>query len=405
MRRMAIFAASIVLVAGACGNSKKESTATTTTAKAESGAQTYSVQLDGKADTFNGAFPAFFPNDLSAHPGDTVTFKLPRVGEPHTVALGTLVDAGVKKIESLGPTATIAGQENSPEMLNLPDVFPHAAGQGPPSPNQSAAQPCFLASGTPPLSLPGGAPACPKVTQPAFDGTQAFYNSGVLFNDGDSFTVKLSPNIKPGTYGLMCMIHRGGMTAHLTVAPSSTKIPSPAEATTRGQGQLDTLIKGEEPAAQKAQTNTADNASLGTGDPKIFNGVVAEFGPKSLSIPVGGTVTWHEFAFHSLSFNAADSDVGVFTKAPDGSIAFNLKALGPAGFNVPPEAFAFPPPDNGKPITIDGGKWDGTGFRSTGIIGSLPPVFITIKQTFTKAGTYQVRCLFHADMKGEIKVG
>src|SRR4051794_13611650 len=107
MRRVAILAATIVLVAGACGNDKKESKSTATTASAGGGAQTFAVQLDGKADTFNGAFTAFFPNDLSAHPGDTVTFKLPRVGEPHTVGLGTLVDAGVKKIEALGPTGTI----------------------------------------------------------------------------------------------------------------------------------------------------------------------------------------------------------------------------------------------------------------------------------------------------------
>jgi len=404
MRKLFVLVAAVALVGGACGNDKKSSSTSDTTAKS-GGASSYTVQLDGKADAFNGAFTAFFPNDPSVHPGDTVTFKVPRVGEPHTVAMGTSVDAGVKKIESLGPTATIAGQENAPEVLDLPDVFPHAAGQGPPSPNQSAAQPCFLATGKPPLSLSGGAPACPKVPQPEFDGTQTFYNSGLLFNDGDTYTVKLSKDIKPGSYAMMCMIHRGAMTGHLTVAAAGTSIPSPSEVAARGQSQLNDLITKLTPAAQKAQQSPVTAAALGTGDPQVFNAVVAEFGPKNVSIPVGGTVTWNEFAFHSLSFNAADSDVGVFTKSPDGAIAFNLKALGPVGFNVPPAAFAFPPPDNGKPILIDGGKWDGTGFRSTGVIGSLPPVFISIKQTFTKAGTYQMRCLFHADMKGTVKVG
>jgi len=72
---------------------------------------------------------------------------------------------------------------------------------------------------------------------------------------------------------------------------------------------------------------------------------------------------------------------------------------------VPAAAGEFPPPDDAKPLLIDGGKWDGTGARSTGIIGSLPPRFIAVKQTFTKAGTYTLRCLVHPEMKGEVKVG
>lgn len=392
----------LALVATGCGKSKKSSSTATTAA---GGASTYSVVLDGKSANYNGAFTAFFPNELSAHPGDTVEFSVPHVNEPHTVALGTLVDAGVNKVKALGPTASFAAQENSPELLKLPDVFPHKNGNGPPDANQSAAQPCFLATGVPPLSLTGGAPACPKVTQPDFDGTQAFYNSGALWNDGDSFKVKLSPTIKPGTYKLMCMIHRGGMTASLTVAPKAQSIPTPAEVTTKGKQQFDALDASLKAAADAGATTNGATVLAGIGDPKVFNALVAQFGPKEVTIPVGGTVTWNMFLFHSISFGYTAADVGVFTKAADGSIHLSPKAGAPAGINVPPAAFEFPPADTDKPIAIDAGSYDGTGQKSTGIVGSVPPAVISMKMTFTKAGTYTYMCLFHKDMTGTVKVG
>ena len=57
------------------------------------------------------------------------------------------------------------------------------------------------------------------------------------------------------------------------------------------------------------------------------------------------------------------------------------------------------------PVVIDAGRWDGVGVRSTGLVGSYPPVLVTLRQTFTKAGTYPYRCLFHPAMAGAVKVG
>jgi plastocyanin len=391
----------VTMSATACGKSKKSSsTATTAGAK---GAQTFNIQLDGKSASYNGAFTAFFPNQFSAHPGDTVNFAVSRANEPHTVALGTLVDAGVNKVDALGPTASPADQENSKELLNLPDVFPHQLPKGPPDANQSAGQPCFLATGVPPLSLTGSAPACPKVTQPDFDGTQSFYDSGLLMNDGDSFKVKLAPNIKPGTYKLMCMIHRGAMTASVTVAPTSQSIPSPADVTSAGKKQFDDIDAKLKTTAQQAAAATGTTVSAGAGDQTVFNALVAEFGPKDVKIPVGGTVTWNVFLFHSISFGFTAADVGAFTKSSDGSIHFSPKAGAPAGINVPDAAFIFPSPATG-PINIDAGSYDGTGQKSTGIVGSIPPAVISMKMKFTKAGTYQYECLFHRDMTGTVTV-
>src|SRR5207253_8760242 len=101
--------------------------------------------------------------------------------------------------------------------------------------------------------------------------------------------------------------------------------------------------------------------------------VVAEFGPKDVSIPVGGSVTWNEYAFHTLSFGASDADIGAVTKAPDGS-AHLAKGGAPEGFTVPPELYDFPPAGT-QPVLVDLGTYDGNGYRSTGITGSVSPVF------------------------------
>jgi plastocyanin len=194
------------------------------------------------------------------------------------------------------------------------------------------------------------------------------------------------------------------MTAKVTVAAKGDTIPSPSDVTAAGKTEFDGLVSKEKGPATAAQSNTADKATLGTGDPTVPNVVVAEFGPKTISVPVGGSVTWNAFAFHTLTFNATDADVGVVVKQADGSWQLSPKA-GPAGFDIPPAAQTFPPPADSKPMLIDLGKYDGTGFKSTGLVGSVPPQFLAFKVTFTKAGTIPVRCLVHPDMKGEIKVG
>ncbi|MEA2827223.1 MAG: hypothetical protein QOG43_1662 [Actinomycetota bacterium] len=404
MRRLGILATVLVFLAAGCSSDKKTETTTATTAAA-GGAQQYTVVLDGKTTAFTGEFGSFFPNALSAHPGDTIKFDQPKAsGVPHTVTFGTLVDTAVAKIDALGPTALPADQENSAELLNLPDLFPHKAAQGQPDANQSAGQPCYLETGLPPLSLTGSAPACPKVAQPAFTGTESFYNMGLLASDGDNVSMTLADTIKPGTYSFICLVHRGVMTAKLTVAPESTTLPTPAEVTTAGTQQFTAQVTASTPAAEAAQQATPDKAALGTGNPMFPSAVVAEFGPKVVSIPVGGSVTWNEYAFHTIALGATDADIGAVSKAPDGSVHL-AKGGAPAGFTVPPELFDFPQPADGKPVLVDLGEYDGTGYRNTGITGSLPPVFISFKLTFTKAGTYAVQCLVHPDMKGQVKVG
>jgi len=202
----------------------------------------------------------------------------------------------------------------------------------------------------------------------------------------------------------MCLTHRSAGTAQITVAPPEQSVPSPDQVAASGRQQLQHLVDLLKPVAATAAQATADNAVAGAVDPNVVSSEVAQFGPTSLTVPVGGTVTWHLNVFHTISFGAQPTDVGSLVRSADGTVHLNEKGNLPAGFQVPEAAFAYPPPDDGRPIVIDGGRWDGTGFRSTGLLGSLPPVLITVKQTFTKAGTYPYRCLFHPHMQGVVVV-
>jgi plastocyanin len=399
MRHWPVHLVVLVLAGVACGGSVDGG-------GAAPAAQAFTVDVDGRAEGFSAGFPAFFPDQVAVHPGDTVTVKLDAAsGQPHTATLGTLVDAGAARLAQLGPQASLAAQESSPEMLRLPNAFPHEVTGGPQDANQSAAQPCYLDTGVPPRSLTGGAPPCPRRDQPEFDGSQSFYNSGVLMSAGDSFTIPLATTTKAGTYSLMCMLHRSAGIGQITVVPVDEPVPTPAEAAAEGRRQRQHLVERLRPVAAEANRATPDTALAGAVDPTVYNAQVTQFGPQTILIPVGGTATWHFNGFHTVSFGARPGAGGSLVKDSDGTVHLNPEVLSPSGYEVSDAAFDYPPPDGGQPVVIDGGRWDGTGFRSTGLVGSYPPVLVTLRQTFTKAGTYPYRCLFHPAMAGGVKVG
>ena len=351
--------------------------------------QSYSVNVDGKNDTFPIAAVAYYPKELTAHPGDTVTFTSVFTGEPHTVTFGTLVDAGLAKSKR-------TDHNEPPELAKIALMIPNGPGDA----IQASAQPCYIASGDPPV-----ADACTAAqhTQPDFDGTQSLYNSGFLA-DGEQFKVKLSANIKPGTYSFFCTLHRAGMTGKITVAAADAKADTPDEVVARGQDELKSLVATLKPAYDdltkglfKPFISESKPGSVVAGSGvKDAAATITAFGPDPVEAKVGDTITWTVVGPHTVTFGANEALRTVIAKAPDGGVHLNPASFAPVGGAGQP-----PPP----PTVIDGGSFDGAGLHSSGFILSTPDQgLFSYKLKFTKAGSYPYVCLIHPNMKGTVNV-
>jgi plastocyanin len=93
------------------------------------------------------------------------------------------------------------------------------------------------------------------------------------------------------------------------------------------------------------------------------------------------------------------------SKEPDGTVRIHQKTVLPADSPDPPVQNAvFGSPVQGNTV-VDGGSFGGVAYKSSGILSAEPPGTVSYRLTFTRAGTYQLRCLIHPDMKAQIKVG
>jgi len=392
---LALAAAGLLVGATACGGSKN-------------GAQTFSITVDGHNKAANESFIAYFPNVVRVHPGDSVTFDQVGVGEPHTATLGTLVDAPVAAFEKLSPKQ-LQGQPPK-ALLQLDAKLPNLLPQGPGDAIQSAANPCYVDSGEP------GKAACPKKAQPDFTGKQSYYNSGWL-DKNQKWTVHLSTAIAPGTYRFMCLLHREGMTGKIVVVPSGTAVPSPSAQAAVGAKQLAATEAKLQPAVAALRKGQAPIPNVkipgtnpvlaGSGSPSVQEAEIDEFGPQTVHIPVGGSVTWYLLGPHTITFNSNKSNNDIRKVAPDGTVHFNAAAGAPAG--GPGETPAKKP--KGKApinfVLVASSSWNGTGFHSSGVFAnSNPPALVEgYKLTFTRKGTYKYICTIHDDMKGTVVVG
>lgn len=369
------------------------------------GAQTLQIQVDGDGEDFDAFMIAYFPAEVTAHAGDTLEFKLEDSGEPHTVTGGAPVQALVDFVLGYcGPEGFKAEKcqgEPPPDVQaqfdelfgKLPSLLP----EGPGDANQTAANPCFLASG----EMPADA-ACAEVDpQPAFAGTESLYNSGWMSSD-DDFVVELSPDLEPGTYTFLCLLHGPEMTETVTVVDSSADADTADEVDARREEELavfqDALTQPAADLAAFAGSTDPVPHDIQVGADAELPAGVAEFGPADFTVATGGTVTWGDLGGgHTVSFNAPESAKSIRVVADDGTIHINEEAVGPAGV-TPAEPTGDPDDPATPPVITDGGSWDGEGFLSTGAASGL------FTLTFTTAGTYEYKCLIHDGMEGTITV-
>lgn len=412
-----LFAAACGDGGGAATTTRAPGTTAATTKAGAAGAQTFAVDVDGKATGFTAGFLAYFPAKVKVHPGDTVTYNMIDTGNPHTVTGGRLIDETLKEFRA-NPDV------EPPGAAKIPDLLP----EGPGDANQVAANQCFVESGPPPED---GTKPCPTTAQPEFTGQQTFYNSG-WFGPDEPFSLKIAATAPPGEYNFICLLHGPAMISTVEVVDAATSVPTPAEAVKAGAAEREKLVakaKAVNEIIQKAAPATPyagafDLEAAQAEEPNSFN-EVNEFGPRDSSISAGGTVTWLIIGAHTITFNGGQDTKTFRAKAPDGTVHINEKAAAPvnsegqpppppeeegaaeATATAPPEEEEGPPPaltDLKAEVTIDGGSFDGTGEKSSGIVVSFEPPLFAYKLTFTTAGTYKYRCNIHPEMEGTVKV-
>lgn len=379
MRRLWAVLATVALFGAGCAGDDDDGAATATEGREQGAAgERVTVEVDGEAPDFAMAARAYFPDTATLHPGDTVAFHANDTGEPHTVTFGTVGDAAVEGFEL-------------PPLLD--DRWRRA--------NPLAANPCFVAH------VPPSGEACPRVGEtPVFDGTHAVYSSGYL-PGGESFEVRLADDLAPGAYDYFCLLHGGAMTGRITVVPAGQEAQTAEEVQQAGEKKLDELVAELRPKAKLVARAPAAEPVAGAPPSRRADededepARVVEFGPRRVSVPVGATVTWTVYGPHTVSFNAPEDARGVMVEAPDGTWHVNGKAIAPAASpGVPPRRR---PAVGAEAVLVDGGRFDGSGFKSSGLILAFgAPVRYEV--TFTKPGTYKVQCLVHPEMDGRVKV-
>jgi plastocyanin len=366
--------------------------------ESDEGAQTVRVLVDSEPGDTGAAFNRYFPSEVTVRPGDSVEFESSYNGQPHTVTLGTLVDAGLPGFLASPASPPPPELAKIPFLLEQVDRFEAI---------QGAAQPCYLRTGDPPTE------ACTpdQQKQPEFNGSHTYYNSGFLPDD-TRFTVTVAEDTKPGTYQFFCLVHRI-MTGKITVAGPGQPAQTPDEVTRAGTDERNQLLQALQPGATALRSgaiipplipSAPGTVFAGTGMPNPNNGFpiigvgeIDEFGPREITVPVGSTVTWPSIGAHTVSFNADRALQDYIVKEPSGFVRVNPRTFAAdGGPQPPPTSGAVRPPP--LPV-VDGGRWDGTGYRSSGML------FYTVYTlTFTRPGTYGYVCLIHPQMQGVVRV-
>jgi plastocyanin len=217
--------------------------------------------------------------------------------------------------------------------------------------------------------------------------------------------MKLADDIKPGNYQYYCNLHGPGMSGAIEVVPTAKTVPSQSAVDRAARTQIDKQAKPLIAALKQAQAGKAvvdgkpfKGNLAGYGTDAIQEAFISEFIPNPIKAKVGEKVTWYVNG-HTVSFDVPRY-FPLATVAKDGKVTFNPRAV--KAVNSPVGEFPDfngngPPP---PPVDVDAGKWDGSGFISSG----SPQGAINWSLTFTKAGKYKYACLIHPRMVGEVDV-
>jgi len=390
----------------ACGNSQ------------DRGA-TRAVLVDYAHDEMSTSMIDFFPQNVTVHAGDSVQFRQFWTGEAHNVTFGKAFNDALGRIRkrlATPPRPNAAELDADLQVLApLPTILGSDA--GPLVVNQNGAQPCYLDSGLPPTDR---TQACPRRPQPAFTGREAYYSSGFIPHVGkgaNRFTMQLADDIAPGEYNFYCTLHGVGQSGTVRVVAANRAIPSQGDVTRAAQRAIErdfaapfraaladaranrlTVAGNRYPVPVAGVATEGIRSWTGPAHQRHLehrHGSVNQFVPADVQARVGTPVTWTFTGRHTISFNVPKF-FPIFTVADDGRVTINPDAHRPIGFKGRP-----PDLPSDQKATVDGGTFDGAGFRSSGLDWIAGDRF---SLTFTRPGTYLLACLVHPKMVGKVTV-
>ena len=311
------------------------------------------------AAKYNPDVNAFFPQKVTIHVGDTVSFI--RGMMPHTVDIPPVGGSDLPLLVTGALAAGVKDAGGNPFWFN---------GKAP-------------SLGLNPQLLPGGP------TNVSYDGTKRV-ESGFFLGNGAApvFNVKFT---KAGVYKAFCDIHYG-MAGTVVVLPKSKPVPSAAQAKARLDRQIAADVKALKAAARiKPAANTVSVGSAGPGGAELF----AMF-PSTLHVKVGTVVTF--------SMSKDTREVHTVTFGPQAYLATLAHGLLSDPLLTQQDLYPSDLPALG-PIEL-GPTSHGNGFANLGGLdrdGTTPlPASGQIK--FTAPGTYYYVCLIHPFMRGTIVV-
>ncbi len=331
-----VFVASValVLVASACS-------------QGVSGAQTYRVSADqASPEGKNLFFGAYYPNLVTAAPGDTIAFTNAGSLAPHTITFGVKADRSNQP-----PVVAPDGKSN-------PVVFGPCSTEDDPS-NDLA--------------------ECPSTELPDYNGS-GFWNSGIIqpatapeAAGSKEVSVNLADDIPEGTYTYVCILH--SLMAGTVEVAEDDRV-STDEVTEAGTEAAEKGLTDAEKIKDPELERDGDTVtvSAGWGDRVVS---VTRFGPASVEVEPGTTVRWvarSPWEPHTITFESP--------------------------FKSPEEEGTFVPGG-----VKSGEDYDG-GFAHSGLIGPeggpFPPG--PFELTFTEPGTFDYVCVLHPGQIGEVKV-
>lgn len=279
--------------------------------------------------------------------------------------------------------------------------------------NQAVAQPCYRRTGDPPTEEP-----CSQAQQrqTEFSGTEAFYNSGIIRYEGqqgNTFRVQLSEDIEPGTYSFYCAVHGPIQATDVEVRPESEDVPSQDEVSRESRRQIEEIVRplegmydaasedGRITLVERGDETRVEGPFAGLYSPQEQHAAINEFVPERITVEAGEPIVWKMMgAEHTISFDVPRYFPPV-EFLDNGTVRLNPKLDPPAG-GAPPE------PEEENFTEIDGGTYDGSGFWSSGLVGTCPecggPQFIEYTLRISRPGTYKYACLLHPPMVGTVEV-